>query len=79
VSETGKHIIDVASLGTFIAYLTSMLPVLALIFTVVWSVFRVLEMRTTHVILHKLFGVRMDKWLYLPEYKEVQDKKEDKE
>lgn len=66
MSEGWRNAIDAGSLGVFLGYLLSALPVIALIFTVLWTLFRVMEMKTTHVILYKLFGWRLDEWLHLP-------------
>lgn len=66
MNDTAKNLVDVASLGTFLGYILSALPVVALVFTVLWALFRLLEMRTVHVALWRLFGWRLDRWLDLP-------------
>lgn len=77
MSDGWKNTIDIGSLGVFLGYILSALPVIALIFTVLWAFFRLMEMRTTHVILYKLFGWRLDNWLSLPgnrhQYKDTDD------
>jgi len=60
------NLVDFLSLGTFAGYLVNLLPTLALIFTVIWSLFRILEMQTTHALFYRLFKVRLDQWLVLP-------------
>lgn len=69
MSDSWKNTLDIGSLGVFLGYVLSALPVVALIFTVLWTFFRVLEMQTTHAILYKLFGWRVDEWLSLPGFK----------
>ncbi len=68
--ELTRNVGDVASLGTFLGWVVSALPVVALVFTVIWCFFRVIEMKTTHVIMYRLFGIRMDEWLHLPKREE---------
>ena len=60
------NFLDFLSIGTFMGYLVDILPTLALVFTVIWSFFRILEMQTTHALFYKVFNRRLDKWLALP-------------
>lgn len=74
--EVVKNVVDFTSLGTFLGYVIQLLPEAALIFTVIWTIFRVLEMKVTHAIAYRLFGWRMDKWLLLPGQKQKDSENE---
>lgn len=46
ISDGIKHGIDLLSIGTLLATLTSMLPSIAAIVTIVWTAIRIYETRT---------------------------------
>ncbi len=71
MSEHFKQLIDLTSVGTFVAYLFSFLPQIALVFTVLWSIFRFLETKAFQAIVFKLFGWHVADWLHVPSRKEI--------
>jgi hypothetical protein len=46
MNEASKHIIDFASIATVLGTLADMLPAVAAIFTIVWTVIRIYETKT---------------------------------
>jgi chromate transport protein ChrA len=52
-SETAKTIMDVLSIGTVIGTLAQVLPAIAAIFTIVWTVIRIYETKTVQAILKR--------------------------
>ena len=46
MDEASKHIIDFASVLTVLGTLADMLPAIAAIFTIVWTVIRIYETKT---------------------------------
>jgi hypothetical protein len=44
--ETAKHIVDALSFFTVIGTITSMLPAVAALFTIIWTVIRIYETKT---------------------------------
>ena len=53
VDEQAKHIVDALSLGTVIGTLAGLLPSIAAIFTIVWTVIRIYETDTIQRLLGK--------------------------
>ena len=51
--EQLKHIGDVLSVGTVVATLAAWLPPLAALFTIVWTLIRILETATVQKLLKK--------------------------
>ena len=44
--DTAKHLIDFVSVATVLGTLTSMLPAIAAIFSIIWSIIRIWETKT---------------------------------
>jgi hypothetical protein len=53
MNEATKHIIDFASIATVLGTLADMLPAIAAIFTIVWTVIRIYETKTVQGWLRK--------------------------
>lgn len=51
--ESAKHVIDALSFGTVIGTMAGVLPSIAAIFTIVWTVIRIYETET----FRKMFGI----------------------
>lgn len=51
--ETAKHVVDALSIGTVVATLAGVLPSIAAIFTIVWTVIRIYETDTVQKLLGK--------------------------
>jgi len=51
--ETAKTVMDVISIGTVIGTLAQVLPAIAAIFTIVWTVIRIYETKTVQAILKR--------------------------
>lgn len=51
--DTGKHVVDAASIGTVLATLAGWLPAIAALFTIVWTAIRIYETDTVQHILGK--------------------------
>lgn len=51
--ETAKHVVDALSIGTVVATLAGVLPSIAAIFTIVWTVIRIYETETVQKLLRK--------------------------
>jgi hypothetical protein len=49
--ETAKHVVDVLSIMTVVGTLVEMLPSIAAIFTIVWTVIRIWETKTVQNLL----------------------------
>jgi len=45
-AEVGKHAVDALSLSVVIGTLADVLPAVAALFTIIWTVIRILETRT---------------------------------
>jgi chromate transport protein ChrA len=52
-SETAKTVMDVLSIGTVIGTIAQVLPAIAAIFTIVWTVIRIYETKTVQAILKR--------------------------
>lgn len=52
-TETAKNIVDAVSVGTVIATLAGILPSIAAVFTIVWTVIRIYETDTVQKLLGK--------------------------
>ena len=50
-TEAVKHVVDAVSIGTVAATLAGILPSIAAIFTIVWTVIRIYETETVQKIL----------------------------
>lgn len=50
-TEAAKHVVDAVSIGTVAATLAGILPSIAAIFTIVWTVIRIYETETVQKIL----------------------------
>jgi glycerol-3-phosphate acyltransferase PlsY len=46
LNETVKHFVDTASIATVVGTLTHMLPSIAAVFSIIWSVIRIYETKT---------------------------------
>ena len=44
--ETAKHLVDFVSVATVLGTLTSMLPAIAALFSIIWSIIRIWETKT---------------------------------
>jgi hypothetical protein len=44
--ETAKHVVDALSFFTVIGTITSMLPAVAALFTIIWTAIRIYETKT---------------------------------
>ena len=53
ISESTKHIIDVASVATVLGTLVEMLPSVAALFTIIWTCIRIYETKTVQGLLGK--------------------------
>jgi len=53
ISDSTKHVIDVASVATVLGTLVEMLPSIAALFTIVWTVIRIYETDTVQGLLGK--------------------------
>ena len=49
--ETTKHVVDALSIMTVVGTLVEMLPSIAAIFTIVWTVIRIWETKTVQTLL----------------------------
>ena len=49
--ETAKHVVDALSIMTVVGTLVEMLPSIAAIFTIVWTVIRIWETKTVQKLL----------------------------
>ena len=58
LSDTAKHIVDAISIVTVVGTLTSMLPAIAALFTIVWTGIRIWETKTVR----QLRGQKVSKW-----------------
>jgi hypothetical protein len=54
ISETAKHTADAVSVVTVVGTLLEILPALAALFTIVWTVIRIYETDTVQSLLGKL-------------------------
>ena len=61
VSENAKHIIDTISVGTVIATLTTWLPPIAALLSIIWTALRLWEMITGKPITNRHKQKRQDK------------------
>lgn len=52
-NEQAKHIVDALSIGTVAGTLAGVLPSMAAIFTIVWTVIRIYETKTVQKLLGK--------------------------
>jgi chromate transport protein ChrA len=52
-SETAKTVMDVLSIGTVIGTIAQVLPAIAAIFTIVWTIIRIYETKTVQAILKR--------------------------
>jgi hypothetical protein len=52
-SETAKTVMDVISIGTVIGTLAQVLPAIAAIFTIFWTVIRIYETKTVQAIIRR--------------------------
>lgn len=59
ISETTKHAVDAVSVVTVVGTLAQLLPAIAALFTIVWTGFRIYELRTVQNWLGK--GVKDEK------------------
>jgi len=46
LSETTKHVVDGLSIVTVLGTLAQILPALAALFTIIWTIFRIYETKT---------------------------------
>ncbi len=53
-TEAAKHVVDALSIGTVAATLAGILPSIAAIFTIVWTVIRIYETETVQKILGRM-------------------------
>ena len=51
--EAAKHVVDALAIGTVVATLAGILPSIAAIFTIIWTVIRIYETDTVQKILGK--------------------------
>lgn len=59
ISETTKHAVDAVSVVTVVGTLAQLLPAIAALFTIIWTGFRIYELRTVQNWLGK--GVKDEK------------------
>ena len=59
----GKHAGDILSVGVAILTLAKWLPALAALFTIIWTVMRIMEGKLFRAIVYKITGFDMHKWL----------------
>ena len=52
-NEQAKHVVDALSIGTVAGTLAGVLPSMAAIFTIVWTVIRIYETKTVQKLLGK--------------------------
>lgn len=63
MSEGSKFLIDLASFWTLLATLLSMLPAFATVFTVLWTLFRMLETRIAQAMIYRATGFDLGAWM----------------
>lgn len=51
--EAAKHVVDALSIGTVVATLAGILPSIAAIFTIIWTVIRIYETDTVQRLIGK--------------------------
>jgi hypothetical protein len=56
LSDATKHIIDGASIATAVGTMMQLLPAIAAVFTIVWTVIRIYETKTMQKLLGKHKG-----------------------
>lgn len=52
-AETGKSVVDAFSIATMIGTIAEILPAIAAIFTIVWTVIRIWETKTVQLIFRR--------------------------
>jgi len=52
-SEAGKAIVDALSIATVIGTIAQILPAIAAIFTIIWTLIRIFETKTVQQLLRK--------------------------
>ena len=53
MDEASKHIMDVFSIATVLGTLADMLPSIAALFTIIWTVIRIYETKTVQNLIRK--------------------------
>jgi len=61
VSDNAKHVVDAVSVGTVIATLTTWLPPIAALLSIIWTALRLWEMITGKPIANRRKQKRQDK------------------
>ncbi len=64
--DTVRNWIDGVNAVAVFGWLINVLPHIAIFFTAIWAVFRVLEMKITYAIVYRLTGWNMERWMRLP-------------
>ena len=54
LTDATKHVIDTASIATAVGTIMQILPAIAALFTIVWTVIRIYETKTMQKLLGKL-------------------------
>lgn len=66
VSDGAKHIGDALSLAAVVGTLIQILPSVAALFTIIWTLIRITETVTFRALFYKWFGVELGGWLTTP-------------